>query len=312
MTGFDSVCFSESGPLVTRIGMGCWAAGGHGWGAVNDLESISAIRYAYDRGVNFFDTADVYGFGKSEKILRQALGKNLNSVLISSKGGVRWNESGKVWNDSSPKYLELAVESSLKRLGIESIPLYYIHKLDTKTPIAEIMGTLLTLRKAGKIREIGVSNFSSVQLVEALRVAPICAVQIRCNLLDHIQAEKLAHLCTRYNIKLIAWGVLADGLLTGKFNASSTFGVDDHRSCLPDFQGVKFLENLQLIEKIQSIARTRKISLGQLALRWVMDKYKWSCSLFGAKTVSQVEENLGAEGWHLSQEEITLIDQCLN
>ncbi len=309
MSAFESFHFSENGPLVTRIGMGCWAAGGHGWGFIDDSESIAAIWHAFDRGVTSFDTADVYGFGKSEQILQQALGEKFHSLLIATKGGVRWNEAGDVWNDSSSKYLELAVEASLMRLGLDCIPLYYIHKHDNKTPIPDIMNTLLELQKAGKIGEIGVSNFSSSELAEALAVAPISAVQVRCSLLDRSHAEELAPLCAKHKIKLVAWGVLSDGLLTGKFNASSTFDADDHRSRLPDFYGEKFLNNLQLIEEFRGIARRRDISLSQLALRWVLDKYEWSCPLFGAKTVGQVEGNLGVEGWTLSQEEMILIDE---
>ena len=139
MMNSDYIRFTDTDPLAARMGMGCWAVGGHGWGKVIDKESIGAIRHAFDRGITFYDTADVYGLGKSEEILRQALGKKLNSVFIASKGGVRWDESGKIWNDNSPKYLKFAVEGSLRRLGIERIPLYYIHKLDYKTPITEIM-----------------------------------------------------------------------------------------------------------------------------------------------------------------------------
>jgi len=308
MTDFEVVRLTKNGPAFTRMGMGCWAVGGHGWGAVNDNESIAAIRHAFDRGITFFDTADAYGLGKSEEILRQALGKALSSVFVASKGGVRWDESGKVWNDSSQEYLQAAAEASLRRLGVEQIPLYYIHKPDNKTPIAEMMGALLRLREAGKIGEIGVSNFSASQLAEALVVAPVRAVQVQFNLLQRAHGEKLVALCQRYNVKMVAWGALADGLLTGKFTRWSTFGNDDHRSRLPDFQGEKFVENLHLVDFFRGIANERGVSLSQLALRWVMDRYDWACPLFGAKTAIQVEENLGATGWCLSREEMAAIE----
>ena len=311
MTDFDAIRFIDNGPLVTRMGMGCWAAGGHGWGEVNDDESIAAIRHAFERGVTFFDTADCYGLGKSEKILRQALGENLKSVLVASKGGVRWNESGNVWNDSSPEYLQSAVEASLRRLDIERIPLYYVHKPDNKTPIPDTMNALLKLREEGKIGEIGVANFSASQLSEALSVVPVRAVQVQFNLLQRMRGEELASICIRNHIKLVAWGVLADGLLTGKFNRWTTFKQDDHRSRLPDFQGDRFVANLHRIEALRSIAQKSDVSLGQLALRWVMDKYEWTCPLFGAKTAVQVEENLGAFGWRLSCEVMASIDRLL-
>jgi aryl-alcohol dehydrogenase-like predicted oxidoreductase len=311
MRDFDVMRLTESGPSFTRMGMGCWAVGGHGWGAVKDDESLAAVRHAFERGVTFFDTADAYGLGKSENILFRALGKDISSVFVASKGGVRWDESGRVWNDSSQEYLQIAVEASLRRLGLEHIPLYYIHKPDNKTPISEMMGTLLRLREAGKIGEIGVSNFSAEQLTEALTVAPVRAVQVQFNLLQRAHGEELVSLCGRHKVKLVAWGALADGLLTGKFTRKSAFGNDDHRSRLPDFQGARFQRNLQLVEALRIIANERGVSVSQLALRWVMDRYEWTCPLFGAKTVTQVEENLGAAGWHLSREEMAAIDALI-
>ena len=304
----EFVRLSANGPYVTRLGMGCWTAGGHGWGKVKDSESIGAIRHAFERGVTFFDTADVYGLGKSERILRQALGADLASVVIASKGGVRWDEFGKVWNDSSPEYLQYAVEASLRRLDLERIPLYYLHNPDSRTPIPEAIGALAMLRDQGKIAEIGVSNVSVSQLEEALTVAPIRAVQVQFSLLQQARGDELASVCRRNDIKLVSWGALADGLLTGKFNRWTTFGEDDHRSRLPEFQGTRFLEILRRVEDLQKIAHERGVSVAQLALRWIMDKYSFACPLFGARTAGQVQDNLGAVGWCLSGSEMLAID----
>jgi aryl-alcohol dehydrogenase-like predicted oxidoreductase len=309
MIGPESIRIGEGGPRCTRMGMGCWAVGGHGWGKVDDDDSIRAIRRAFERGVNFFDTADCYGLGKSEKILRQALGRNIGSLLVASKGGVRWDDQGRVWNDSSPAYLRSAVEASLRRLGIERIPLYYLHKLDGRTPIPEIMGALSRFRAEGIIGEIGIANFTAAQAEEALGLAPVRAIQVRFNLMQRERGMELASLCRRSGALLVSWGSLADGLLTGKFHSGSTFGEDDHRGSLPSFQGEEFLENLRRVEALQAIARKRGVSLSQLALRWVMDIFPWACPLFGAKTADQVEENLGAEGWKLSREEMARIDE---
>ena len=303
------VRFGPGGPQISRLGMGCWAIGGHGWGEVKESESIAAIRFAFEQGINFFDTADVYGLGKSEEILRLALGAHLKSVFLASKGGVRWDETGKVWNDSSCGYLKKAVESSLRRLNIEKIPLYYIHKPDNKTSISEIIETLSKLKEDGKIGHIGVSNFSASQLEKALEVAPISAIQVRVNLLQRKRGEEISRICRKKNIKLVAWGALADGLLTGKFQKEDAFDQNDHRSRSPDFQGERFLKNLEIIEKLKSIAKERNVSMSQLALRWVMDKYHFACPLFGAKTASQVEENIGATGWQLTSEELSAIDK---
>lgn len=305
----EIIRIGENGPRFTRMGMGCWPAGGHGWGKVDDDDSIKAIRHAFERGVNFFDTADCYGLGKSERVLRQALGGNLGSLFVASKGGVRWDERGRVWNDSSPAYLRTAVEASLRRLGIERIPLYYLHKPDGRTPIPEIMGALSRFRAEGIIGEIGIANFSAAQAAEALESAPVRAIQVRFNLMQRERGIELASLCRHSGILLVSWGSLADGLLAGKVNRDSTFGEDDHRSASPFFKGGKFQENLQRVEALRTISDRRGVPLSQLALRWVMDTFPWACPLFGAKTAAQVEENLGAGGWKLSAEEMILIDE---
>lgn len=307
MIEFDHFHLNDEYPQVTKLGMGCWAAGGHGWGKVNDCDSIAAIRHAFERGVTFFDTADCYGLGKSESVLYQALGSNLKSLCVASKGGVRWDSPGNVWNDSSPEYLRSALEASLQRLGLEKIPLYYLHKHDNKTPIDETMEGLMRLRDEGKIGEIGVANFSVSQLVEALKVASIKAIQVRYNILYRDRGVEFSELCQRHGIQLVAWGALADGLLTGKFNLATTFAEDDHRSRMPAFSGVEFSKNLECVRDLAKFSQERGVSLNQLALRWVMDSNKWSSPLFGAKTALQVEQNLKASGWKLCQEEIDLL-----
>jgi len=310
MTLLETVRMGEGGPRLTRVGMGCWAVGGHGWGKVDDGDSIAAIRRAFERGVTFFDTADCYGLGKSERILRKALGRDLAGLFLASKGGVRWDDSGRVWNDSSPAYLRAALEASLRRLGLERIPLYYIHKPDGTTPVPEIAGALSRFREEGLIGEIGVANFTAAQAEEAAAAAPVRAVQVRYNLLEREQGEALASLCRRAGALLVTWGSLADGLLTGKYREGAAFGPDDHRSALPLFRGERFREGLRVVEALRPIAARRGVTPGQLALRWVMDSHPRACPLFGAKTAGQVEENLGAAGWALTAEEMAAIDEC--
>ena len=308
VSNFDLARYADHLAPVTRLGMGCWVAGGHGWGEVNDEDSISAIRYAFERGVTSFDTADVYGLGKSETLLRQALGPRIKSVFFSTKGGVRWDDAKKTWNDSSAKYLRQAAEASLRRLGVEQIPLYYIHKPDQKTPVAETMEALFALRKSGKIGEIGISNFSCAQFAEALQLGPVCANQVRLNLLERAEAQEVLSLCEHHHVRIVAWCALGDGLLTGKFNRNTTFGGDDHRSWSPAFQGERFLESLRKVEKVRSIANKREVSPAQVALRWVLDRFDCTSPLFGAKTPKQVEENLGVAGWRLSPEELAELE----
>jgi aryl-alcohol dehydrogenase-like predicted oxidoreductase len=214
-----------------------------------------------------------------------------------------------VWNDSTPAYLQTAVEASLRRLGLERIPLYYLHKPDGKTPVFEIMDALVKMQQQGKIGEIGVANFSSAELVDAFQVAPVRVVQAQFNLLQRDRGMELSTICQKYGVLLVTWGTLADGLLTGKFDRWSNFGEDDHRSRLPLFQGERFVEALQHISCLEAVAQNRGVPLSQFALRWVMDVFPWTCPLFGAKTVSQVEENIGAAEWKLTHDEMVSIDE---
>lgn len=308
MKSLESMTLGREGPVISRLGMGCWAVGGHGWGKVNDEDSIRAVKCALENGVIFFDTADAYGLGKSETLLARALGSSRNKVVIASKGGVRWNEAGKVWSDISPAYLRTAVENSLKRLKLDCIPLYYIHKPDGVTPIQDSVATLERMREEGKIGSIGVANFTAGQLAEALQVAPVSAVQARLNIFDRTACNDLLSLCTSHAITLVAWGALADGLLTGKFAENAKFSDDDHRSRMPEFKGDVFLENLRSVALLEQLAASRGYQVSQLALRWVLDYAKVTCSLFGAKTDSQVTQNLGADGWKLTAEELAKID----
>ena len=301
----------HDGASISRLGMGCWAVGGHGWGRVRDGDSVRAVRCALENGVTFFDTADAYGLGKSETLLAEALGLSRTKVVIASKGGVRWNESGKVCADISPGYLRVAVENSLRRLKLDCIPLYYIHKPDEVTPILESAGALERMREEGKIGAIGVSNFSAEQLLEALQVAPIAAIQVRLNIFDRGPSKALLDICKKHDITLVAWGALADGLLTGKFTANTRFSDDDHRSRIPEFTEDAFSEYVKCVDLLKQLAASRGRQVSQLALRWVLDFTSFTCSLFGAKTDIQVMENLGADGWSLTKKELTIIDSIV-
>ena len=311
MITLETIRLGRTGPYISRLGMGCWAIGGHGWGRVKDEDSIRAVRCALENGVTFFDTADAYGFGKSETLLASVLGSSRIKVVIASKGGVRWNETGKVWSDSSPAYLRLAIENSLRRLKIDCIPLYYIHKPDDVTPMQESVAALERMREEGKIGAIGVANFSAVQLLQALQVAPVAAVQVRLNIFDRDTSSDLLDICRKHGITIVAWGALADGLLTGKFASNTKFSDDDHRSRMPEFMGDDFSGYVKRAELLDQLAADRGRHVSQLALRWVLDFADVTCSLFGAKTDIQVMENLGADGWNLTKEDLSAIDSIV-
>ncbi|CAH2032334.1 aldo/keto reductase [Trichlorobacter ammonificans] len=297
---------------VTRLGLGCWAIGGHGWGVVRDEDSIRALNCALEKGITFFDTADAYGLGKSEALLASVLGRKRHEVVIATKGGVKWDDSGRVWTDISPVSLQQSLENSLRRLQLDVIPLYYIHKPDNVTSIQDSVAALERFREAGKIVSIGVANFSPEQLLEALDVAPIKVIQLRFNLFERHLLERYEKICSKHKVKLVAWGVLADGLLTGKFDKNTVFGPDDHRSRMPDFIGSRFKENLECVSSLAQFAIERGITLNQLALRWVLDVAEFTLPLFGAKTDSQIEENVRASGWQLSADDISIINAIVD
>ena len=308
MTMLETMKLGKTGIEISRLGMGCWAIGGHGWGNVNDEDSIRAVKCALDKGVTFFDTADTYGLGKSETLLSSILGDERKNVIIASKGGVRWDESGKVWTDLSPAYLREAVENSLRRLKLDCIPLYYIHKHDGLTPIQDVIAVLTRMQEEGKIGAIGVANFNADQLLQALQVTPIAAAQLRFNIFDRQAAKKLMNVCQENNITLVAWGALADGLLTGKFKTITNFSADDHRSRMAEFVGDTFSSYAKCVELLEQLSLSLGHKLSHLALRWVLDFAPFACSLFGAKTDKQVQENIGADGWKLTKKSLQLID----
>jgi aryl-alcohol dehydrogenase-like predicted oxidoreductase len=307
----ERVSLGSSNVTVGRLGMGCWPIGGHGWGPVDDKESLAAVRRAYEGGIDFFDTADVYGLGHSEAVLAEALGDNRRHVVIATKVGVRWNETGRTWIDNSPAYLRRAIQRSLKRLRLETLPLCYVHWHDGTTPVVSILEELEDCRRRGLVRCIGLSNFTQTQVEEALSVAPVHALQLKLNLLHREALAMVQGYCMGRGIAVVTWGSLADGLLTGKYRVEASFAAGDHRWRNPDFQGVRLQENLKVVERLVSTARRYGATAAQAALRWLLDTPGISSVLCGARTGRQIEENLGCMGWKLSREDHEHLAGCV-
>ncbi len=298
------------------LGLGCWAFGGHGWGSVCDSDSTKAIQFAYEKGIRIFDTADVYGFGHSEEILTNALKSLVHKSIICTKFGVSWNtRTGKTSKDISPKYIRIAIENSLKRLKLEFIPVYYMHWMDCSTPLEDAIGTMQDLKKEGKIRYIGVCNIDTVELERCSKVCKIDVLQAQFSILNQTINKDTFSFCCKNKVKIVSWGSLADGLLTGKFTYETTFGNDDHRSNHPNFKYNKFFKLLNIVEELKGYANKYDVSLAQLALRWVLDTWGVDITLFGAKTIQQVKDNMGSLGWSLSESdynEISAIGKKIN
>ena len=308
---------------ISKVGFGCWAVGGN-WGDTDDKKSVETIRKAVDLGINFFDTADSYGFGHSEVLLGKALGKKRKDVIIATKVGLAWDDHGCIFKASSRQHILSAVDESLKRLNTDYIDLYQIHWPDTNTPFEVTMSVMDELVKSGKVRYVGTSNFSIKQIRECMRVRAIHSLQPPYNMLMRDSAKNLLPFCRRNGIGVIAYGPLAYGLLTGKFNKETQFPENDWRSgkLFPDpgdwqyhiniFQGKQYLRNLRIVERLKKIAKKYDKTMGQLAIQWVLSNPSVSCAIVGAKNVDQLEQNIGGQGWKIEKQDLLKINSILD
>jgi aryl-alcohol dehydrogenase-like predicted oxidoreductase len=288
---------------VSRVGFGCWAIGGHGWGKVDDHVSIKAIHRALDLGINFFDTADVYGFGHSEEVLCRALGELRTKVIIATKFGVTWDAEKSIGHDTSPGRIIKALEGSLRRLRLDCIPLWQIHWPDQKTPLSATMEALIRCQEEGKVRHLGCSNFSAEQICEAQEYGRLESLQASYNILDRSIEGSLLECCQRFQMGIVAYNPLAQGLLSGKFGVDVKFGGDDIRSRSKYFCDGQIKDNLRATAQLREVAKQFGKSPAQVAIRWVLDKPGVACAIPGMKTPRQVEENVGAMDWRLPLEE---------
>jgi len=256
-------------------------------------------------GINFFDTADVYGFGHSEEILNKALGKEINNVVIATKFGVSWDEKGAIGRNCSAGYVVRALESSLRRLKIDCIPLYQIHWPDNETPISETMEVLEKCRKQGKVRYVGCSNFSTNLIREAQKWGQVVSLQIPYNIIKNNIEEK--DVFYKNGISILAYDLIAKGLFTGKYDNNTKFNQDDNRSRDVNFQRERFRKILKLVEELRIIGKKYNKTPAQTAIRWVLDTPFIDCGIVGMRDIQQVKENVGALNWKLAQEDRDLI-----
>ena len=274
---------------------GCEALGGTDWGDVDIAAIERAIEEAMDIGVNFFDTATVYGLTSSEERLARALGHRRHDAVIATKGGLSWqaDDSGraKVWKDSSPDAIVNGVHESLTRMQLDVIPVYYIHWPDPNTPFEATFSTLQNLKEQGKIAAIGCSNFSIDQLREAANYADVDYVQGPLNLFKENRNREMLRHCEEHSMAFVAYGALASGLLTGKYHGGSTFGKNDRRSRLDSFSGDGLSSKLAEMERYQAAAAEQNLSLVEYALRWVLDQPSVLSVITGIKSCEQLRQN---------------------
>jgi aryl-alcohol dehydrogenase-like predicted oxidoreductase len=284
---------------VTVIGFGAWAIGGSGWGQVEDEESVVAIQRSIDLGVNFIDTAPIYGMGHSEEVVGKALAGRRDKVVLATKCGYVWDDAGNARRDLTPASICREVAASLKRLRTDVIDLYQVHWPDPDTPIAETFTTLAKLREEGLVREIGVCNFTLEQLQEARKHAPLISFQPGYNLIDRGIEQEIVPWCQRSGVGITAYAPMARGLLTGKFNQDSSFADDDVRARDPRFQGERFEKLLAVLDVLKGEAKKLGKTPGQVAIAWVIQRPGLTLAICGAKTAGQVEENVRGAGWEL-------------
>jgi aryl-alcohol dehydrogenase-like predicted oxidoreductase len=290
------------------IGFGAWAAGKTGWGNVNENEVKEAIERAVDLGVNFFDTAPVYGFGESERIVGEALRNVREDIYIATKCGLIWDEQGNVRKHNSKESILKEIDDSLKRLNTDYIDLYQVHWPDVETPIAETMDALNEILHTKKVKYVGVSNFSKEQMDEAQKYAPIVSLQSQYSILKRkLEIAEIPFLEAE-GLSLIPYSPLAQGLLTGKFSSDTKFADNDVRAHNPLFKAGVFEENLALVEKLKPIAAKYDRPLAQVAVNWLLAKKSVATVICGARNASQVEENTRAVEWTLSEEDVNYID----
>ena len=296
---------------ISRIGFGCWAIGGHGYGSVDDRESIQAIQKALDMGVNFFDTADVYGFGHSEEILSKVLGSQRDKVIVATKFGVNWDNNGKTYKDCSAKRIIEALDGSLRRLKIDCVPLYQIHWHDGKTPIEDVMGTLLKCQDAGKILHVGCCNFSKDLILKASKILRVESYQCLYNLAKRQNENIIKYASEELGINVLAYSVIGRGLLSAKYNKNSQFSENDTRIKDPDFHGGQYHKNILIANKLSEIGKKYGKTSTQVAIRWVLENHNITSAITGLKNKKQVCENAASTEWYLEQNDMELIDAII-
>lgn len=296
---------------VSRLCMGGCPMGGYGWGIVEEQELIDAVHAALDRGVNFFDTADTYGLGQSERTLGKALGSRRGEAVIATKFGVRV-ENGRTTYDNSPEWIVTACENSLRRLHTDYIDLFQIHYRDGKTDLSTVVETLETLRRQGKIRYFGLSNLKRKDLPELeYHKGSFVSLQNQYSLACRDFERDILELSEKIEVSPLTWGSLGQGILTGKYDKNVAFSIDDRRSreIYVNFHGKKLLKNLEIVEQLKTIAEAYGKPVSAVAIRFILDYLPGSVVLCGIKRPAQILGNAEALDWALEQQDVRLLDE---
>jgi aryl-alcohol dehydrogenase-like predicted oxidoreductase len=306
----ESRKLGSQGLVVSALGLGCMGMSEF-YSPKDDTESTATIHRALDLGITLIDTADMYGPFKNERLVGAAIRDRRASVVLASKFGQVRTEDGKnLGINGSPQYVRSACDASLARLGVDVIDLYYQHRVDLNVPIEDTVGAMADLVRAGKVRFLGLSEAAAATIRRAHAVHPIAAIQSEYSLWTRDPEDEVLATCAELGIGFVAYAPLGRGFLTGRFKKTSDIEQGDRRHDHPRFHEENFNQNLAIVRRLEPLAATKKCTLAQLALAWLLSRSKTIVPIFGAKHVSYVEQNVRAADLQLTAEDLRKLDEA--